>query len=74
MSPESFKVLRLTLEANKTLLEKWSGTSLTWFRALFPGEEHRLLPWAMAKEEPQDILGNLKDLRNSHKSIGVAGK
>ena len=47
---------------------------LTWFIAVFPGKEQRLLFWEMAKEEPQDVLRNLKNLRNSHKSIGITGK
>ena len=56
MSPESFKELRLTLEANKSPLEKQPGSLLIWVTAVFWGKEQRWLSWEVAKEEPQDIL------------------
>ena len=68
ISPESSKELRLTLEADKSPLEKQLGTLLRWFTAVFPGEEQRLLSWDMAKE-PQDIFENLNNLRDSPKSL-----
>lgn len=36
-----------------------------WFTAVFPGKKRRFLSWEMAKEEPQDILGERENLRNS---------
>lgn len=71
---ESSKELRLTLEINKSHFEKWPGALLTWFTAVFPGREWRLLFWEMAKKEPEDFWGDLRNLSKSTKSVGIAGK
>ena len=43
------KEFRLTLEGNKSSLNKQLGTLLTWFTVVVPGKEQRLLYWKMAK-------------------------
>lgn len=47
---------------------------LTWFTAVFPGRERRLLFQEMAKKEPQDIWGDLRNRSKSTRFVGIAGK